>query len=119
MWSAFDENGVGDMAVYGEGQVEWFVYDTLEAELVGDVPADDVEFASTGAAFTPNGALLAISGDTINFFDRASGEWLDEWEVIVDEQRVPVTSLKMSPDGRYVMIVSDDGLTRLWAAAAE
>ena len=118
-WSAFDENGVGDYAVFGEGQVEWFTFNTEETDTVGSAPVDDESFASTGAAFSPNGALFGISGDTAHFYDRASGEWLGEWEVSIDGNRVPITSLGMSPNGQYAIVVSEDGVTRLWAATEQ
>lgn len=118
-WSQFDDDGVGDLAVYGEGPAEWYAYDTVDAGLVADLPEDGAEFASTGAAFSPNGALLLVSGDTVHFFERATGAALDEWEVLVDGVRTPITGMGMSPDGRYVIVVSEDGTLRLWSAAVQ
>ena len=61
---------MGDFIIFGEYQAEWYVYDTTSAELIDDLPVDDFEFESTGAAFSPNGALLAISGPVVVFYDR-------------------------------------------------
>ncbi len=72
VWPALDEGGVGDLAVYGEGQAEWYAYDTSGADLM-DLPEDDPDFASTGAAFSPDGSLMIIAGPYAGFYGRADG----------------------------------------------
>ena len=119
VWSQFDEDGVGDLVVYGEGQAEWYAYDTEDAQLVGDLPEDNPDFASTGAAFSPNGSLLVIGGPYVSFFNRFSGAPLGDWDVTIEGEPVTINSLRISPDGMYVIAVTDDGLLRLWAAAAQ
>ena len=120
VWPALDRGGVGDLAVYGGGQAEWYAYDTSAADLLADLPEDNADFTSTGAAFSPDGSLLIIAGPYAGFYDRAGGEALgtrESWTA--DEALAQIEDLSFSEDGVFAVLVTDDGLVRLWAAAAQ
>ncbi len=57
VWPALDEGGVGDLAVYGEGQAEWYAYDTSGADLIA-ICRRTTRTSPTGAAFSPDGSLM-------------------------------------------------------------
>ena len=120
VWPALDRGGVGDLAVYGAGQVEWYAYDTAAADLLADLPQDNADFTSTGAAFGPDGSLLIIAGPYAGFYDRAGGQALgtrQSWTA--DEALAQIVDISISEDGVFAVLVTDDGLVRLWAAAAQ
>ncbi len=118
-WSGLNANGVGDLIAYGEDQAEWYTYTTDEVSLAGDVPVDNPDFQSTGAAFSDNGELLVIGGPYVTFADRATGEGLGDWNITIDGEAVPVISVGFSPDSQYVIVVDDNGYLRLLAVPAQ
>ena len=117
VWPALDAGGVGDLAVYGEGQAEWYAYDTSGADLIADLPEGDPNFASTGAAFSPDGSLMIIAGPYADFYGRADGASLGVRQTwITDDVPAQIERLIISDNGVYALLVTDDGLLRLWAA---
>jgi len=117
VWPALDEGGVGDLAVYSEGQAEWYAYDTTGADLIADLPEDDPDFASTGAAFSPDGSLMIIAGPYADFYGRADGASLGMRQAwIADDVPAQIERLSISDNGVYALLITDDGLLRLWAA---
>jgi len=117
-WSQLDD-GVGEFIVYGEGQAEWYSFDTEDVALNADLPTDNADFQSSSAAFSNNGELIAIGGPYLTFLDRQTGESLGDWTITVDEEDVSVLSVNFSPDNQLLVVVDDYGYIRLLAAPAE
>ena len=116
VWPALDAGGVGDLAVYGEGQAEWYAYDTSGADLIADLPEDD-RTSRPPAAFSPDGSLMIIAGPYAGFYGRADGTFLGMRQAwIADDVPAQIERLSISDNGVYALLVTDDGLLRLWAA---
>jgi WD40 repeat protein len=76
--------------------------------------------------FTPDDRLIAMQGDKLALLDRASGEL----EVLVDEVVDQIYVTAISPNGRYILYVTDDdddasgaasvmgGFSRVWDVEA-
>ncbi len=120
VWPQLDDGGVGNLVVYGEGQAEWYAYDVTGADLVGDLPTDNADFTAGGAAFSPDGGLLIVAGPYAAFYDRVSGEALGTRESrSAEDAQNQITDISISDDGVFAVLVTSDGLVRLWAAAAQ
>ncbi|MEN8259440.1 MAG: TIR domain-containing protein [Pseudomonadota bacterium] len=88
-----------------EGFILWDAQQLTEKAVVYHAGA-------TTIGIQPNGPLVATTG-----FDRNIRIWnlADGLEVARIEEQNPVTSLALSPDGRWLVTLNEAGVARLWA----
>ncbi|MGH3936201.1 MAG: metallophosphoesterase, partial [Pseudonocardiaceae bacterium] len=100
-----DVSGLGDLTAAPE----------LVAAAVAGRDSADVMIALTGgvsgAAFSPDGALLAVArGQGVEIINLASGDTLR----VVSGHTDAVTAVAFSPDGTHLATTSDDRTAKLW-----
>lgn len=118
-WTQLDEEGVGDLIVFGQQLAEWYLYDEEVVEFIADLPEDNADFRASSAAFSNNGELIAIAGPYVSFVDRQTGESLGDWTITIDEEETPILNISFSADNRFVVVADDLGYLRLWAVPAQ
>lgn len=78
--------------------------------------------ASSGVTIDPTGSLLVTAENVAHFFDLNTGEYIGEWvaeDGYADAAAVTIKHMHIqySPDGRFLLVLADDGHLHLWAVA--
>jgi hypothetical protein len=115
----FDDDGVGDLLVTGDGVAEWWRYGPESAELLSPIPVGDDAFVAHAGAVSPDGALMTAAGTYVVFYDRITTDYLADWTAQTGGEPVELRAIAYSPDGDYLLAVTVDGSVRLLAVAPE
>ncbi|KAF2477998.1 WD40 repeat-like protein [Lindgomyces ingoldianus] len=101
----------GNMLVSGSYDEALFVWDVRAARVMRSLPAHSDPVG--GVDFVRDGTLIVSCANDglIRVWDTATGQCL---RTLVHEDNAPVTSVRFSPNGKYVLAWTLDSCLRLW-----
>jgi COMPASS component SWD3 len=101
----------GNMLVSGSYDEAVFVWDVRAARVMRSLPAHSDPVG--GVDFVRDGTLIVSCANDglIRVWDTATGQCL---RTLVHEDNAPVTSVRFSPNGKYVLAWTLDSCLRLW-----
>lgn len=108
----------GEVIVVGDGKAELWRYADGAGEQVLTYDPDDKKYTVADVALSPDGALLAMTGDKLLFFDAATGEAVTTWDR-ADAAKGDSTGVKVgfSPDGQFLWRIDEQGVLHLYGLA--
>ena len=105
------------------GEIDLYEFNPAEFSYAAGIPLETPSAlpGRTGVTIDPSGSLLVTAEGAANFIDVIEGEYLGEWypgDGHEEGAQTTVTSIKFSPDGRYLLVLGEDDDLHLWAVPA-
>lgn len=121
------DDGSSQVLIYNgdatPGEIEAWQFNVEKGERFAALPFEQPSFAlaSSGVTIDPTGSLLVTAENVAHFFNLDSGEYIGEWvaeDGYAENAAVAIKHIEYSPDGRFLLVLADDGHLHLWAVAA-